>query len=176
MGWAPGSPWVVGFPQLLGCSTWFFVVFLHLVVVTRVFWVLGYWWFGLFLGLPVVFGCWLVSCGCGFGGFFVAEGAVAGAAEDLEVVEVVGAAFAVWGDVVGFDAVGLSWLVVVEVGVAAGAVFESVVFGLLYEAGSVAEVGAGAGAAGCWSHFGSWSVCCWCATSLERTPCFTFRF
>ena len=102
------------------------------------FGVVGYWCFGLFLGLPVVFGCWLVSCGCGFGGFFVAEGAVAGAAEDLEVVEVVGAAFAVWGDVVGFDAVGLSGLLVVEVGVAAGAVFESVVFGLLDEAGSVA--------------------------------------
>ena len=116
----------------------FFVVFLHLVVVTRVFWVLGYWWFGLFLGLPVVFGCWLVSGGCGFGGFFVAEGAVAGAAEDLEVVEVVCAAFAVWCDVVGFGAVGLSWLFVVEVGVAAGAVFESVVFGLLYEAFAVA--------------------------------------
>ena len=90
----------------------------------------GYWWFGLFLGLPVVFGCWLVSCGCGFGGGFVAEGAVAGA--------VVGAAFGVWCDVVGFDAVGLSGCFVVEVGVAAGAVFDAVVFGLLYEAGSVA--------------------------------------
>ena len=136
-----GFPLVVWYPQLPGCFTWFFVVFLHPVVTrfcTRVFWVLGYWWFGLFLGLPVVFGCWLVSGGCGFGGFFVAEGAVAGAAEDLEVVEVVGAAFAVWCDVVGFGAVGLSWLFVVEVGVAAGAVFESVVFGLLYEAGSVA--------------------------------------
>ena len=71
----------------------------------------------------------------------------------------VGAAFAVWGDVVGFDAVGLSWLFVVEVGVAAGAVFESVVFGLLYESFAVAEVGAGAGAAGGWSHCGSW-LCC----------------
>lgn len=77
---------------------------------------------------------------------------------------------------VGFCAVGLSWCFVVEVGVAAGAVFESVVFGLLDEALAVAQVGAGAGAAGGWSHFGSWSVCCWCAASLERTPCFTFRF
>lgn len=136
-----------GFPLGCGVSTiigLFYLVFCCVPtpgcypVLYPCFWVVGYWWFGLFLGLPVVFGCWLVSCGCGFGGFFVAEGAVAGAAEDLEVVEVVGAAFAVWCDVVGFDAVGLSWLFVVEVGVAAGAVFDVVVFGLLDEAGSVA--------------------------------------
>ena len=137
-----GSPLGCGDSTVLGL---FYLVFCCVStpgcccpVLYPCFWVLGYWRFGLFLGLPVVFGCWLVSCGCGFGGFFVAEGAVAGAAEDLEVVWVVGAAFAVWGDVVGFDAVGLSWLFVVEVGVAAGAVFESVVFGLLDEAGSVA--------------------------------------
>lgn len=136
-----------GFP--LGCvvsaiTRLFYLVFCCVLtpcccpVLYPCFWVLGYWCFGLFLGLPVVFGCWLVSCGCGFGGGFVAEGAVAGAAEDLEVVEVVGAAFAVWGYVVSFDAVGLSGLLVVEVGVAAGTVFDVVVFGLLYEAFAVA--------------------------------------
>lgn len=53
---------------------------------------------------------------------------------------------------VGFDAVGLSWLFVVEVYFAAGAVLYPVVFCLLHEAGPVAEVGAGAGPAGGWSH------------------------